>query len=137
MKIGSMLMFLSDIHALGLEVSQGLNLTESFYWDLNDRTRAFTNRVKPMTPNNWPNMIHAGCYSATLHYLKTVMDMGAAEAKKDGVATVARMKKMSVEDDCFGQTTIREAAISPQPICSRSRNQRAVGLLQAGRHNPG
>ena len=47
MKIGSLLMFLSDIHALGLEVSQGLNLTESFYWDLNDRTRAFTNRVKP------------------------------------------------------------------------------------------
>ena len=93
---------------LGLDVSQGLNLTESFYWDLNDRTRAFTNRVKSKTPNNWPNMIHAGCYSATLHYLKTVADMGAAEAKKDGAATVARMKKMPVEDDCFGKTTIRE-----------------------------
>ena len=53
-------------------------------------------------------MIHAGCYSATLHYLKTVADMGAAEAKKNGVATVARMKKMPVEDDCFGKTTIRE-----------------------------
>ena len=87
---------------------RGLNLTESFYWDLNDRTRAFTNRVQPKTPNNWPNMIHAGCYSATLHYLKTVADMGAAEAKKDGVATVNRMKTMPVEDDCFGKTTIRE-----------------------------
>jgi branched-chain amino acid transport system substrate-binding protein len=108
MKIASLLMFLSDVHALGLEVSQGLNLTESFYWDLNDRTRAFTKRVAPKTPNNWPNMIHAGCYSATLHYLKTVMDMSAAEAKKDGAATVARMKKMPVEDDCFGKTTIRE-----------------------------
>ena len=108
MKLASLLMFLSDVHALGLEVSQGLNLTESFYWDLNDRTRAFTKRVAPKTPNNWPNMTHAGCYSATLHYLKTVMDMGAAEAKKDGVATVARMKKMPVEDDCFGKTTIRE-----------------------------
>jgi branched-chain amino acid transport system substrate-binding protein len=108
MKIAALLMFISDVHALGLEVSQGLNLTESFYWDLNDGTRAFTKRVLPKTPNNWPNMAHAGCYSATLHYLKTVTDMGAAEAKKDGAATVARMKKMPVEDDCFGKTTIRE-----------------------------
>src|SRR5215469_3240400 len=108
MKVAALLMFITDVHALGLDVSAGLNLTESFYWDLNDRTRAFTNRVKDKTPNNWPNMIHAGCYSATLHYLKTVMDMGAAEAKKDGAATVARMKKMPVEDDCFGKTTIRE-----------------------------
>jgi branched-chain amino acid transport system substrate-binding protein len=108
MKLAALLMFITDVHALGLDVAKGLNLTESFYWDLNDRTRAFTNRVKPKTPNNWPNMIHAGCYSATLHYLKTAHDMGAAEAKKDGIATVNRMKKMPVEDDCFGKTTIRE-----------------------------
>jgi branched-chain amino acid transport system substrate-binding protein len=108
MKIAAMLMFVTDVHALGLDAAKGLNLTESFYWDLNDGTRAFTNRVKPKTPNNWPNMIHAGCYSATLHYLKAVHDMGAAEAKKDGVATVNRMKKMPVEDDCFGKTKIRE-----------------------------
>ncbi len=96
------------VHALGLDAAQGLHLTESFYWDLNDRTRAFTRRVMPKTPSNTPNMIHAGCYSATLHYLKTVMDMGAGEAKKSGAATVARMKKMPVEDDCFGRTAIRE-----------------------------
>lgn len=108
MKLAALLMFITDVHALGLDTAKGLNLTESFYWDLNDRTRAFTNRVRPKTPNNWPNMIHAGCYSATLHYLKTAHDMGAAEAKKDGVATVNRMKKMPVEDDCFGKTTIRE-----------------------------
>jgi branched-chain amino acid transport system substrate-binding protein len=108
MKIAALLMFITDVHALGLETAKGLNLTESFYWNLNDGTRAFTNRVRPKTPNNWPNMVHAGCYSATLHYLKTVHDMGAAEAKKDGVATVQRMKKMPVEDDCFGKTTIRE-----------------------------
>jgi branched-chain amino acid transport system substrate-binding protein len=108
MKIAALLMFVTDVHALGLETAHGLNLTESFYWNLNDGTRAFTDRVRPKTPNNWPNMVHAGCYSATLHYLKTVHDMGAAEAKKDGVATVARMKKMPVEDDCFGKTTIRE-----------------------------
>ena len=120
MKLAALLMFVTDVHALGLDVAQGLNLTESFYWDLNDRTRAFTDRVKSKTPNNWPNMIHAGCYSATLHYLKTVADMGAAEAKKDGAATVARMKKMPVEDDCFGKTTIREDGrnLTP-PICSR------------------
>jgi len=108
MKLAAMLMFITDVHAIGLPTAKGLNLTESFYWDMNDRTRAFTNRVRPKTPNNWPNMIHAGCYSATLHYLKTAQDMGAAEAKKDGIATVNRMKKMPVEDDCFGKTTIRE-----------------------------
>ena len=108
MKLAAMLMFITDVHAIGLPTAKGLNLTESFYWDMNDRTRAFTNRVRPKTPNNWPNMIHAGCYSATLHYLKTAHDMGAAEAKKDGIATINRMKKMPVEDDCFGKTTIRE-----------------------------
>jgi branched-chain amino acid transport system substrate-binding protein len=108
MKLAAMLMFITDVHALGLDTAKGLNLTESFYWDMNDKTRAFTKRVLPKTPSNYPNMIHAGCYSATLHYLKTAHDMGAAEAKKSGVATVARMKKMPVEDDCFGKTTIRE-----------------------------
>jgi branched-chain amino acid transport system substrate-binding protein len=108
MKIAALLMFINDVHALGLDTAAGLNLTESFYWDLNDRTRAFTRRVLPKTPTNYPNMDHAGNYSATLHYLKTVADMGAAEAKKDGVATINRMKAMPVEDDCFGKTKIRE-----------------------------
>jgi len=108
MKVAALLMFINDVHALGLDVAAGLNLTESFYWDLNDKTRAFTSRVKDKTPKNYPNMVHAGCYSATLHYLKAVHDMGAAEAKKDGVATVNRMKAMPVEDDCFGKTKIRE-----------------------------
>jgi branched-chain amino acid transport system substrate-binding protein len=108
MKVAALLMFINDVHALGLDVAGGLNLTESFYWDLNERTRAFTKRILPKTPNNYPNMDHAGNYSATLHYLKAVADMGAAEAKKDGVATVNRMKAMPVEDDCFGKTKIRE-----------------------------
>jgi branched-chain amino acid transport system substrate-binding protein len=108
MQLAAMLMFITDVHALGLDVAGGLVLTESFYWDLNDGTRAFTKRVLPKTPKNYPNMIHAGCYSATLHYLKAVAAMGAAEAKKDGVATVNRMKAMPVEDDCFGKSTIRE-----------------------------
>jgi branched-chain amino acid transport system substrate-binding protein len=108
MKIAALLMFINDVHALGLDTAGGLHLTESFYWDLNEGTRAFTKRVLPKTPTNYPNMDQAGNYSATLHYLKTVADMGAAEAKKDGVATVNRMKAMPVEDDCFGKSKIRE-----------------------------
>ena len=108
MKVAALLMFLNDVHALGLSTAQGLNLTESFYWNLNDRTRAFTKRVLPKTPNNYPSMVHAGCYSATLHYLKAAAQMGSAEAKKSGAATVEVMKKMPVDDDCFGKTTIRE-----------------------------
>jgi branched-chain amino acid transport system substrate-binding protein len=108
MKIAALLMFITDVNALGLDIAQGLNLTESFYWDLNDKTRAWTKRVLPKTPNNYPNMIHAGCYSGALHYLKAVAAMGVAHAKKDGIATVNRMKAMEVEDDCFGKTKIRE-----------------------------
>jgi branched-chain amino acid transport system substrate-binding protein len=108
MKIAALLMFINDVHALGLDTAAGLTLTESFYWDLNEGTRAFTKRILPKSPKNYPNMDHAGNYSATLHYLKAVADMGAAEAKKDGVATINRMKAMPVEDDCFGHSKIRE-----------------------------
>ena len=108
MRIAALLLTITGIPALGLEVAQGLVLTESFYWDLNDRTRSFTKRVVPKTPANWPNMVHASCYSGALHYLKTVADMGVAEAKKDGVATVNRMKAMPFDDDCFGTGTIRQ-----------------------------
>jgi branched-chain amino acid transport system substrate-binding protein len=107
MQIAALLMFISDVNSLGLPVAEGLHLTESYYWDLNDRTRAFTKRVMSKTPDNMPNMGHAGCYSGALHFLKTVNDMGVAEAKKSGVATVNRMKAMPVEDDCFGKTSIR------------------------------
>ena len=107
-KIAVLLMFLNDVHALGLQAAQGLVLTETFYWDLNDRTRAFTNRVKPHLAGAMPAMSHAGCYSAVLHYLKTAADMGAAQAKQDGAATVTRMKAMPTDDDCFGPGRIRE-----------------------------
>ncbi len=139
MKIAAMLMFVTDVNALGLDVAQGLTLTESFYWDLNDRTRAFTNRVKPKTPNNWPNMIHAGCYSGTLHFLKAVADMGVAEAKKSGIATVERMKAMPVEDDCY-QGSIRKDGRGIFPsylfeVKKPVREQGPVGLLQAHHHH--
>jgi branched-chain amino acid transport system substrate-binding protein len=108
MKVAAMLMYNSNVHALGLEAAQGLLLTESYYWDLNDRTRAFNERVKPKTPNQWPNMVQAGCYAATLHYLKAVADLGIGPAKASGKDVVARMKAMPTDDDCFGAGKIRE-----------------------------
>jgi branched-chain amino acid transport system substrate-binding protein len=108
MRIAAMLFYNSNVHALGLDTAQGLLLTESFYWDLNDRTRAFMARIKEKTPNQWPNMVQAGDYASTLHYLKAVKDMGLAAAKADGRAAVARMKAMPTDDDCFGPGRIRE-----------------------------
>ncbi len=107
-KLAALLMFISDVHALGLNTAQGLVCTEVFYWDLNDRTRAFTRRVLPLMPTGlYPGQGQAGCYSAALHYLKTVADMGVAQAKVSGTATVARMKAMPTDDDVFGPGSIR------------------------------
>jgi len=107
MRVAAMLLLISDVHALGLEAAQGLALTNTYYWDLNERTRAFNDRVKSKTPDNWPGMLHAGCYAGSLHYLKAVHDMGLAAAKADGAAAIARMKAMPTDDDCFGHGVIR------------------------------
>ncbi len=108
MKLAALLMLLTDINGLGLETAQGLVLTESFYWDMNERTRAFTRRLlADQNPPNHPNMVHAGCYAGTLHYLKAVSSLGVAAAQADGAAVVARMKAMPCEDDAFGTSTIR------------------------------
>ncbi len=96
----------TGVRALGLEDAQGLLLTESFYWDLNDRTRAFLNRVKPKTPRNYPNAVHAGCYAGTLHYLKSVAALGVERAR-DGGTVIAHMKSITADDDAFGRTVIR------------------------------
>jgi branched-chain amino acid transport system substrate-binding protein len=115
MRLAAMLMFITDVNAIGLETAQGLTLTESFYWNLNDRTRAFTDRVRPQTPKNWPNMIHAGCYAGTLHYLKAVQKIGAAAAKQSGSAAVTAMKSIPTDDDCFGKASIREDGLAMVP----------------------
>ena len=107
-KLASMLMFVTDVHALGLSTAQGLVCTETFYWDLNDRTRAFARRARAVAGQVPIAMSHAGDYSGTLHYLKAVADLGVAAAKADGRATVARMKAMPTDDDAFGPGTIRE-----------------------------
>ena len=115
MNIAAMLMFITDVNALGLDVAKGLHLTESFYWDLNDKTRAFTNRVKPKTPNNWPNMIHAGCYASTLHFMKAINKIGAAKAKENGTNVAEAMKSLPTDDDCFGHGSIRADGLALFP----------------------
>ena len=107
MKIAPLLLFITDVHSLGLEVCGGLTTTETFYWDLNDRTRAFTKRLLTKSGKNYPNQAHASAYGITTHFLKTAQAMGGAEAKKSGVATIARMKSIPTDDDAFGPGRIR------------------------------
>ncbi len=107
-KLAVLLMFISEVHALGLEAAQGLVLSASFYWDLNERTRAFSNRVQTALGGARPTMSQAGCYAGALHYLKAVADLGVNAAKASGSDAVARMKAMPTDDDAFGKGFIRE-----------------------------
>ena len=107
MRLAGLLLFLTDIHSLGLDIAQGIVLTDSFYWDMNDRARAFSNRLSPKIGGARPTMVQAGVYSAVLHYLKTATAMGVDKVKLDGAATVAEMKKLPTDDDCFGPGSIR------------------------------
>jgi branched-chain amino acid transport system substrate-binding protein len=107
-RLASLLMFLTEVRSLGLLTAQGLVCTESFYWDLDDRTRAFTRRARALVPESAGiASTHAGTYAATLHYLKAVAQMGVAAAKASGAEAVARMKAMPTDDDAFGPGTIR------------------------------
>jgi branched-chain amino acid transport system substrate-binding protein len=98
-----LLVFVTDVHALGLPVAQGLILTETFYWDQNDRSRAFAKRFAERDRGIHPTMIHAGVYSAVTHYLKAI------EALKgdDGTKVIAKMKETPTDDSLFGKGTIR------------------------------
>jgi branched-chain amino acid transport system substrate-binding protein len=107
MKIAGLLIFLNDVHGMGLETAQGLVLTESFYWNMNNRTRAFTKRLLPKTPTNYPSMGHAGCYSGTLHFMKAVDAIGV-NAASSGAAVVTQMKSVPTDDDAYGHCSIRE-----------------------------
>jgi branched-chain amino acid transport system substrate-binding protein len=100
--------YVTDVMPIGLDVAQGLNLTETFYWDLNDRTRDFMTRIAPKLPKNvFPNMSQVGNYSGVLHYLKAVRQVGVPAAKASGRAVVEAMKRMPTDDDCFGVGRIR------------------------------
>jgi branched-chain amino acid transport system substrate-binding protein len=115
MSIAVMVGYTQDVHSIGLESAQGMRLSESYYWDLNDRTRSFQKRIQPKV-KLWPSMAQAGNYSATLHYLKVVTAMGPAAAKASGLDTVNQMKKTPTDDDCFGPGRIREDGRKIHPV---------------------
>jgi branched-chain amino acid transport system substrate-binding protein len=98
----------STVSTMRLDLAQGLRFTSTYYWDLNERTRAYNKRAIVLTKGRYPNDIQAGCYSATLHYLKVAKELGVAKTKADGRAVVAAMKAMPTDDDVFGNGTIRE-----------------------------
>jgi branched-chain amino acid transport system substrate-binding protein len=106
-RLAALLMMLPDLHGVGLEAAQGLVLSESFYWDMNDGTRAYGRRFAQRMGGAMPSMIQAGDYSATTHYLKTVAALGPAAAKASGRAAIAHMKATPTDDPLFGQGTIR------------------------------
>src|SRR3954465_1758671 len=105
-KFAGLLVFASDVNALGLATAQGLTLTETWYWDGNDNNRAWTKRwqTERGAPGKFPTMVQAGVYSGTLHYLKAV---AALKASGDGKAVVAKMKEIPTDDSLFGKGTIR------------------------------
>jgi branched-chain amino acid transport system substrate-binding protein len=104
-KLVGLVLFINDIHALGLKAANGLMLTTAYYWDLNDKTRAFAERFAKRNNGKVPSMSQAGTYSSTLAYLRAVEKVGNA---KDGAAIVAAMREAGTYDDpLFGKTTIR------------------------------
>jgi branched-chain amino acid transport system substrate-binding protein len=102
--LAGLLVFITDVHALGLQTAQGLIFTESFYWDLNPQTRAFAKRFAAANGGKYPSMVQAGVYSSVLHYLKAV----EAAKTDDGTKVIAQMKAMPTDDPLFGKGSIRK-----------------------------
>jgi branched-chain amino acid transport system substrate-binding protein len=105
-KLAALLLFINDVHSLGLKTAQGLSFTESFYWDMNDQTRAWSKKLAAQSKTgSMPSMTVAGLYSGVLHYLKTLEAMGGNP--HDGAKVVAKMKELPTDDILFGKGTIR------------------------------
>jgi branched-chain amino acid transport system substrate-binding protein len=105
-KLAALLLFVNDVHSLGLKVAQGLTFTESFYWDLNDNTRAFSKRFAEKAANHaMPSMTQAGNYAAITHYLKALDALGGNP--HDGAKVVAKMKELPTDDPLFGKGPLR------------------------------
>jgi branched-chain amino acid transport system substrate-binding protein len=104
-RLAGLLVFVTDVHALGLPIAQGIQFTEAFYWDMNDDTRAWTKRfVENMNGKQYPTMNHAGTYGGMLHFLKAI----DAAQTRDGAKIVAKMKELPTEDATFGKGSVRE-----------------------------
>ena len=102
--LAGLLVFVTDVATLGLQTAQGLALSETWYWDMNDNNRAWAKRWQVERPGKFPNMIHAGVYSGIIHYLKAVE---ALKADGDGKAVVAKMKELPTDDRLFGKGVVR------------------------------
>jgi len=102
-KLAGLLIFISDINALGLQVAQGLVLTEAFYWDLNDGTRAWSKRFAEQSGGKMPTMVQAGVYASVLHYLKAI----DAAKSKESAAVMTKMKDLPTDDPLFGKGQVR------------------------------
>ena len=103
-KFAGLLVFASDVNAMGLRTAQGLTLTETWYWDANDSNRAWTKRWQAERPNKFPTMVQASVYAGVTHYLKAV---AALKSATDGKAVIAKMKETPTDDPLFGKGTIR------------------------------
>jgi branched-chain amino acid transport system substrate-binding protein len=104
-KLAALLLFITDVKAIGLETAQGLNFTETFYWDRNDESRAFAKRFSARMKNGAePTMVHAGVYSGVIHYLKALEALGGNP--HDGIKVVEKMKSIPTDDPLFGKGEI-------------------------------
>ncbi|WP_374251533.1 ABC transporter substrate-binding protein [Xanthobacter sp.] len=103
-KLAAMVLYITDVHSLGLKAAQGLQFTAAYYWDLNDGTRAFAKRFAARNGGRMPTQLQAGAYSATLHYLKAVEKAGT---KTDGKRVVEVAKELPTDDPLFGKGTVR------------------------------
>jgi branched-chain amino acid transport system substrate-binding protein len=111
-QFAGLLVFITDVHSLGLKTAQGLVLTSTWYWDMTDANRAWTKRWQVERPGKWPSMVQAGVYSGVLHYLKAV---AALKNASDGKAVVGKMKEMPTDDPLFGKGSIRADGRKIQP----------------------
>jgi len=111
--LAGLLVFLTDVHGLGLKTAQGLIFTEAWYWDMNDANRAFAKKFAAANRGVHPSMVHAGVYSAVTHYLKA---LEALKSDADGAKVVAKMKELPTEDALFGKGSIRQDGRKIHPM---------------------
>src|ERR1700754_655595 len=104
-KLAALLLFITDVKAIGLETAQGLNFTETFYWDMNDQTRAFSKRFAARMKNGAPpTMVQAGVYAGLMQYFKALDALGGNP--HDGIKVVDKMKSIPTDDTLFGNGMI-------------------------------
>lgn len=107
-RIAAGIMLITNVHAAGLEATQGVVFTTPFYWDLSDATRAFAKRFAAQYHGVMPTLLHAGAYSGALHYLKAVQQIGPARARASGRAAIEEMKHIPMNDPLLGRGMIRK-----------------------------